>query len=87
MYSDLKVIIDHWKKGIKLNPGVLMYWMERIKDLMRSFKTINLSHVYREKNMEADRLSKRGLIESFGDMFYELHNVLGIRVKGKVTLN
>jgi hypothetical protein len=32
-----------------------------IKNLQSSFSHITISHVYREKNMEADRLSKDGL--------------------------
>ena len=59
VFGDLKIIMDHMNKGTKINLGALTHSIERIKDLKRSFTSINFSHVYREKNTEADRLSKK----------------------------
>lgn len=78
----------YWSLNNKatLNPGMLSYWIERIHALKRSFSTISFTHVYREKNNEADRLSKKGLEGVFGEMHYESINSNGIGASGKINI-
>lgn len=84
--GDSKILIDHLNNKATLNPGMLSYWIERIHALKRSFSTISFTHVYREKNNEADRLSKKGLEGVFGEMHYESINSNGIGASGKINI-
>ena len=62
VFGDTKTLIDHMNSKSSLNLGMLSHWLERIYTLKSTFTFISFcSHVYREKNTEADRLSKRGL--------------------------
>ena len=88
VFGDAKVIIDHLNRGTSLRPGNLAHWLERIHAIKRNFTTITFSHVYREKNIKADRLSKRGLNGRFGEMnYYELYNASGAGADGKANLS
>ena len=84
--GDSKILIDHLNNKATLNPGTLSYWIERIHALKRSFYTISFTHVYREKNNEADRLSKKGLEGVFREMHYELINSNGSVASGKINI-
>ena len=68
-----------------LNPGMLSHWLERIFALKITFTFTSFCHVYREKNKEANRLSKRGLEGTFGVMHYELINKNSVEAVGKVN--
>ena len=83
VFGDSKILIDHMNQKATLNPGMLSHWIERIHALKRTFSVISFSHVYREKNNEADRLSKKGLEGTFGH--YELINSNGTGAAGKVN--
>lgn len=70
--------------GTLLFPGNLIAWLERIKELKNSFSTIHFSHIFREKNSQANRLSKKGLSCIFGEMHCVLSDALGAGAIGKV---
>ena len=82
IYGDSQVLIDHINKGNQLSQSNLEGWLARIKRLERNLSKIYFTHVYKVKNIEADRLSKKGLFGRFGDMKYELHNANGQGVSG-----
>lgn len=84
VYGDSHVIIEHLNKDTSLNMGHLDTWMERIKVLRRTFSTITFSHIYREKNTQADQLSKQGLNGRFGEIHYELIDASSSGAKGMV---
>ena len=77
VFGDSKVLLDHLNKGTKLHPGHLLNWLEHIYALKKTFATIHFKHIFREKNSQADRLSKKGLIGVFGMMHCELSNLEG----------
>ena len=66
IYGDSKVIIN-WAKGhTALTPPDLHHWCRETQKLISNFQDITLSHIYREHNRIADRLSKTALTLSPG---------------------
>ena len=47
-------------------------WKDRISDLIKLFKAITFSHIYKEDNEEADCLSKQALQKQSGKITYNL---------------
>ena len=68
--GDSKVLIDHMNHKANINSGILSHWLHRIDRLRSVFTTISFHHIYREKNVIADRLSKWGLTVNFGKVYY-----------------
>ena len=61
IYGDSKVIIN-WARGLTaISPLELMHWCRETKNLLVSFQDLSISHIYREHNRLADRLSKTAL--------------------------
>lgn len=60
--------------------------MDRIKELQMKFSSISFTHIYRDKNSEADRLSKLGLSGLYGEMPYELFDADGKGARGTVII-
>ena len=61
IYGDSQVIIN-WAKGITaLTPPNLSHWCGETQKLITSFHDLAFSHIYREHNGIADRLSKTTL--------------------------
>ena len=69
--GDSKVLIDYVNQKVTINVNSIIQWMERIKTLKESFEEISFHHVYREKNIVANQLSKEGLDVRYGVMFYQ----------------
>ena len=69
-----------------LNPSLVTHWIERIHVLKNNFNFISFCHVYKDKNEEVDRLSKKGLEGTFGYMKYEFINSQGPNSEGLITL-
>ena len=66
IYGDSQVIIN-WAKGhTALTPPDLHHWCRETKKLISRFQDLTLSHIYREHNRIADRLSKTTLTLSPG---------------------
>ena len=61
-----KVIVEWFKGSINLESILLTYWMDRIMQLKGQFLEINIQHVYREINTDADLLSKKALARPIG---------------------
>jgi len=72
--GDSKIVID-WLNGIgSIQVANLDSWKDRILDLIPYFRSVTFAHVYREINMEADRLSKKALFTSQGHIAYSQWN-------------
>ena len=63
---DSMVIVEWFKGTIQLESILLTYWMDRIMQLKGQFLEINIQHVYREINFDADHLSKKALAGPVG---------------------
>ena len=74
-YGDSLVIIN-WANGIaSLSPPDLYHWCRDIRKLCSCFLELSFSHIYREYNQLADRLSKKALTLApgsgdYSDFFY-----------------
>ena len=64
--GDSEVIVEWFKGSIHLESILLTYWMDRIMQLKGQFLEINIQHVYREINTDADILSKKALARPYG---------------------
>lgn len=60
--EDSKIIIDWILGKSKLRVLNLHYWMVKVEDFCREFQAISFFHVFREFNLQADTLSKKGLL-------------------------
>ena len=64
--GDSMVIVE-WFRGTNCLESIhLTYWMDRIIQLKGQFREINIQHVYREINADADHLSKKALAGPVG---------------------
>ena len=61
IYGDSLVIINWAKGSIALSPTDLVHWCRETKKLFSSFQALYFTHIYREHNRLADRLSKTAL--------------------------
>ena len=61
VFGDSQVIINWAKGSTALSPPELIHWCRETKKLVTSFKDLSFSHIYREHNKTADRLSKKAL--------------------------
>ena len=56
-------MVVYWvNKKIQINAPHLKQLLNAIRRLLESFSNLMISHIYRELNMEADRLSKITLL-------------------------
>jgi ribonuclease HI len=68
--GDSKIIIDWLKEKGRLQVVKLECWKLRIKNLIGLFQPISFTHVYREDNEVADRLSKQALLKDPKKIYY-----------------
>ena len=61
IYGDSLVIINWVKGSTALSPTDLVHWCRETKKLFTSFQALSITHIYREHNRLADRLSKDAL--------------------------
>ena len=61
VFGDSKTIIDWVNDEALLEVLALDHWCSRIKDLITRFHKFICSHIFREHNRVADRLSKEAL--------------------------
>ena len=66
IYGDSLVIINWAKGSTVLSPYDLVHWCRETKNLFYSFQALSFTHIYREHNRLADRLSKDALMFSQG---------------------
>jgi ribonuclease HI len=70
VFGDSEIVINWLNNKGNLNVISLDCWKERIRDIRKSFSIISFSHIYRESNKEADRLSKLVLQKQEGKIAY-----------------
>jgi len=68
--GDLKVVIDWLLNKGSLQVSAVEGWKNRIKALSKYFLSINYQHIFRNFNVEEDKLSKMALEETEGILFY-----------------
>ena len=61
VYGDSQVIINWVKGSTALSPTDLVHWCRETKKLISSFQDLSFTHIYREHNRMAGRLSKDAL--------------------------
>lgn len=71
IFEDAKVIIAWALNANNINILYLSAWMKNTRLLIRNFKDISFSHVFRELNQLADSLPKRALYVEEGYIFSE----------------
>ena len=62
IYGDSLVIINWANGSTALSPTDLVHWCRETKKLFTSFQPLSFTHIYREHNRLADRLSKDALM-------------------------
>jgi ribonuclease HI len=70
LLGDSKIVVDWLNHKCNIFVTSLMGWMENIRILITLFKNIIFEHIYREKNVEADTLSKKSLQVSEGRIHF-----------------
>jgi ribonuclease HI len=70
--GDSKIIIDWLNDKGNLQVNALECWKDRIRELHSSFSSIKYTHIYRESNMEVDKLSKKALLKPEGKINFNL---------------
>ena len=66
IYSDSKFIIDGINGKCRMQGQHLSEWIERVLHILSKFQSFSLQQIFREKNMRADLLSKKGLEVPYG---------------------
>ena len=61
VFGDSQIIINWAKGSTALSPPELVHWCMETKKLASSFQELSFTHIYREHNDIADRLSKKAL--------------------------
>jgi len=61
IFRDSRVVIDWLDGKSNIHSINLLHWCARIRKLLTGFSFTSFCHIYREYNMDADVLSKRGL--------------------------
>jgi len=61
IFGDSQLVIRWLQKKSAINAFSLAHRCSSIMDLIKSFENVSFEHIYREYNMEADILSKKGL--------------------------
>jgi len=81
IFGDSRVAIDRINCKADIHSIFLQHWCLRIKDLLTHFTGTSFQHIFRENNMEADRMSKRGLgcVTETNVYFEELYGTSVIR--------
>jgi ribonuclease HI len=71
VFGDSQVVIN-WILGKgEIRSIAHQHWGQRILDCLDAFDKIGFSHIYRELNIEADKMSKRALTSSPGIYYYK----------------
>ena len=60
IYMDSELIVRQVAGPYKVKNEGLIPLYERVKELLKSFKSYRIEHIPRERNTEADKLSKQG---------------------------
>lgn len=72
IYGDSKIVIDWLARRSSITALNLVHWCARIRKLLLFTPLVNFAHTYREFNMEADCLSKKGIDCQAGTLYYTI---------------
>lgn len=61
IYGDSKSMIDHVRGACNISCPHLSGWMDKIMYFWRNMKQCSIHYIFRSQNVQADRLSKKGL--------------------------
>ena len=62
IFGDSKLTID-WENGqLQINAPQLQHLLRAIRSQNENFESISFQHIYRELNVDADKLSKEALL-------------------------
>jgi len=70
IFGDSKIVIEWLVGRSSITALNLVHWCAHIRKLMLFTPSVNFAHIYREFNMEADCLSKKGIGCQTGTLFY-----------------
>jgi len=70
VFEDSRIFIDWLNHKCALKVLNLFYWKDRIKELIKYFRDLEFTHIYREFNQVADELSKKPLQQQEGKITY-----------------
>jgi ribonuclease HI len=70
LIGDSKVVIDWLNKKGNIQAINIEGWKGKIRELISSFRGIYFQHIFREANVEVNKLSKQALSTSFGRLIY-----------------
>ena len=62
LFGDSKMVVDWVNKNIQINAPHLQQLLNAIRRPMELLSNLMISHIYRELNTKADRLSKLALL-------------------------
>ena len=62
VFGDSKMVVDWVNKKIQINAPHLQQLLRAIRRILELFTGFNITHIYKELNMEADGLSKLALL-------------------------
>lgn len=68
IHGDSKIVVDWLANRGNLQVISLEYWKSKIKNLLSSFSQVQICHVKRDDNLEANTLSKNATIVEKGKM-------------------
>ena len=68
VFGDSKMVVDWVNKKIQINAPNLQQLLNAIRRLLESFSNLMISHIYRDLNTEAVRLSKLALLPEPGKL-------------------
>jgi ribonuclease HI len=68
--GDSKVVITWLEQKCNLHAINIEGWKRSIRDLASSFQGTSYQHIFRDSNVEADKLSKRALLAPKGRLIY-----------------
>lgn len=79
--------IISWALGTStLNVLILTEWMAAVRKYISEFQHIHFAHVFREMNLDADRLSKRALHSHSGHILWEEWHEDLLSTRGTIDL-
>ena len=68
VFGDSKMVIDWVNRNIQINSPHLQQLLRAIKRILEHFTGFNITHIYRELDMEADGMAKQALLLALGNL-------------------
>ena len=72
VFGDSKMVVDWVNRKIQINTPHIQQLLNAIRMMLDFFTGFNISHIYRELNMEVDGLSKQARLLDLGNLETEI---------------